>query len=166
MTTRYLGATYVEYSVLWLMIEMNNPDFFKVATFTWKQVLSCYYAPFLRLGGYKWYAYKGGTFSSLMLATIMTRCHQYLQTGNFGNVKPACSTSSSQLKIRWVFQAQYFLLSIGSWIKWIILHNIFYEKPMSANWLWSWPIDTDIPEEGNDTDLRMIRCRLTRIFNP
>ena len=31
MTTRYLGATCVEYSVY--MIEMNKPDFFKVATF-------------------------------------------------------------------------------------------------------------------------------------
>ena len=30
MTTRHLGATCVEYSVY--MIEMNKPDFFKVAT--------------------------------------------------------------------------------------------------------------------------------------
>ena len=31
MTTRHLGATYMEYSVY--MIEMNKPDFFKVAAF-------------------------------------------------------------------------------------------------------------------------------------
>ena len=31
MTTRHLGATYMEYSVY--MIEMNKPDFFKVAIF-------------------------------------------------------------------------------------------------------------------------------------
>ena len=31
MTTRHLGATYMEYSVY--MIEMNKPDIFKVATF-------------------------------------------------------------------------------------------------------------------------------------
>ena len=31
MTTRYLGATYVEYLVY--KIEMNKPDFFKVVTF-------------------------------------------------------------------------------------------------------------------------------------
>ena len=30
MTTQHLGATYMEYSVY--MIEMNKPDFFKVAT--------------------------------------------------------------------------------------------------------------------------------------
>ena len=30
MTTRHLGATYMEYSVY--MIEMNKPDFFKVET--------------------------------------------------------------------------------------------------------------------------------------
>ena len=92
---------------LWLMIEMNNLDFFKLVTFILKQVLSFYYVPFLRLGGYKWYAYKGGTLSSLMLATIMTRCHQ---TGIFGDDKPASSTSSSRLKIRWVYQDQYFFI--------------------------------------------------------
>ena len=92
----------------WLVMEMNNLDFFKVVTFILKKVLSCYYAPFLRLGGYKWYAYKGGTFSSLMLVKIMTWCYQYLQTGYFGNDKPASSTSSSRLKIGWVFQDQYF----------------------------------------------------------
>ena len=36
-----------------LVTEMNNPDLFKVATFILKQVLSYYYAPFLRLGAYK-----------------------------------------------------------------------------------------------------------------
>ena len=42
-----------------LVVGMNNMDFFKVATFILKQVLSCHYAPLLRLGGYRWYAYKG-----------------------------------------------------------------------------------------------------------
>ena len=32
--------------------------------------------------------------------TIMTRCHPYLQTGNFGNIKPASFTSSNRLNIR------------------------------------------------------------------
>ena len=36
-----------------LVIGMNNMDFLKVAVFILKQVLSCYYAPFLRLGGYR-----------------------------------------------------------------------------------------------------------------
>ena len=44
---------------LWLMIEMNNPVFFKVATLILKQVLSYHYVLLLRLGGYRWYAYKG-----------------------------------------------------------------------------------------------------------
>ena len=57
--------------------------------------------------------------------TIMTRCHPYLQTGNFGNIKPASFTSLNQLNIRWVFQDQYFLSRcFGSRLKWIILHNI------------------------------------------
>ena len=102
------------------------------------------------LGGYKWYEYNGGTFSRLMLATTIARCYQYLQTGYFGNDKPASSTSSSWLKIRWVFHDQYF----------------FCEKPMSAKWLWSWLIDPDFLEEGNTKELRMIRCRLTRVLNP
>ena len=134
----------------WLVIEMSNMDFFKVVIFILRQVLSYYYTTLLRLGGYKWYAYKGGTFSSSMLATIMTRCYQYLQTGYFGNDKPASFTSSSWLIIRWVFHDQCF----------------FCEKSMSVNWLWRWPIDPDFLEEGNTKELRMIRCRLTRIFNP
>ena len=44
---------------LWLMIEMNNPVFFKVATLILKQVLSYHYVLLLRLGCYRWYAYKG-----------------------------------------------------------------------------------------------------------
>ena len=62
-------------------------------------------------------------------ATIMTRCHQYLQTGNFGTIKSARSTSSNWLNIRWVFQDQYFLSRrFGSWLKWIILHNISLQE--------------------------------------
>ena len=32
---------------------MNNPDFSKVATFIFKQVLSYHYVLFLRIGGYR-----------------------------------------------------------------------------------------------------------------
>ena len=39
------------------MIEMNNPDFFKVAILILKQVLSYHYVLLLRLGGYRYYAY-------------------------------------------------------------------------------------------------------------
>ena len=73
------------------MIEMNNPDFFKVATLILKQVLSYHYVLLLRLGGYRYYAYKEGTSSNSQLranqedqlhdpvsTTIMTRRHQYL----------------------------------------------------------------------------------------
>ena len=123
---------------LWLMIEMNNPDFFKVATLILKQVLSYHYVLLLRLGGYRYYAYKGGTSSVYQFwanqedqlhdpvsTTIMTRCHQYLQTGNFGNIKPPSFRSSNRLNIRWVFQDPYFLnRRFGSRLKWIILHNI------------------------------------------
>ena len=66
MTTRHLGATYVEYSVLLIMIEMNNPDFFKVATLILKQVLSYHYVFLLRLGGYMYYTYKEGTSSKFL----------------------------------------------------------------------------------------------------
>ena len=37
---------------------------------------------------------------------------------------------------------------------------------LQTNWLWSWSIDLDFLEGGNDKDLRMIRCRSTRILNP
>ena len=48
-----------------------------------------------------------------------------------------------------------------------IFFTIFFcEKPMPANWLWSWYIDPDFPQEGNTKELRMIRCRFTRAFNP
>ena len=165
MTTRHLGATYVEYSV-WLVTEMNKSDFFKVVIFILKQVLSCCYATFLRLGGYKWYAYKGGTFSSLMLTTIMTRCHQYLQADKFGNDKPASFTSSSKLKIRWVFQRPiFFLKALGAESNELFFTIFLCEKPVSANWLWSCPVDPDFLEEGNDKDLRMIMISLTWI-NP
>ena len=49
------------------MIEMNNPDFFKVATLILKQVLSYHYVLLLRLGGYRYYAYKEGTSSNSQL---------------------------------------------------------------------------------------------------
>ena len=49
------------------MIEMNNPDFFKVATLILKQVLSYHYVLLLRLGGYRYYAYKGGTSSVYLI---------------------------------------------------------------------------------------------------
>ena len=62
MTTRHLGATYMEYSVY--MIEMNKPNFFKVATLILEQVLRYHYVLLLRLGGYRYYAYKGGTSSN------------------------------------------------------------------------------------------------------
>ena len=76
------------------------------------------------------------------------------------------STSSSRLKIKWLFQDQYLLRQrFGNRFKWIISFNISLEEPMSANRLWSWPVDSDFPGE-NVKDLRMIRCRLTRIFNP
>ena len=60
MTTRHLGATYMEYSVY--MIEMNKPDFFKVENLL-EQVLNYNYVLLLRRGGYRYYAYKGGTSS-------------------------------------------------------------------------------------------------------
>ena len=85
--TRHLGATYVEYSVL---TKMNNMNFFKVVIFTSQQFCS-----------------------------------------------PA-STSFNRRITRWTL-SPICLLSrrLGSWLKWIILHNFFCEKPTSANWVWS-----------------------------
>ena len=59
MTTRHLGATYMEYSVY--MIEMNKPS--SRLKHLLEQVLSYHYVLLLRLGGYRYYAYKGGTSS-------------------------------------------------------------------------------------------------------
>ena len=81
---------------LWLMIEMNNPDFFKVATLILKQLLSYHYVLLLRLEGYRYYAYKEGTSSNSQLwvnqedqlhdpglTTMMTRHHQSFITRRF-----------------------------------------------------------------------------------
>ena len=125
----------------------------------------------------------------------MTRCHQYLQTGDFGNIKPASSTSLNWLNIRWVFEDQNYLTRrLGSRLKWIILHNIFlWETNISklsmklAYWpgffrrsawifcigkVWTYLLKEicykilSMHPGGNDKDLKMIRCRFTRIFNP
>ena len=126
----------------------------------------------------------------------MTRCHQYLQTGYFGNDKPASSTSLSRLKIRWVFQDQYFCQSqsIEGRLKWIISYNIFLQRANISKLIMKlayWPgffrrsawifciskVWTYLLKEicykilsmhpgGNDKDLKMIRCRFRKIFNP
>ena len=62
-------------------------------------------------------------------ATVMTRCYQYLQAGNFGYDKQISFTSSSRLKVRWVFQDQYVLSRrFGSRFKWIISYNISLQE--------------------------------------
>ena len=125
----------------------------------------------------------------------MTRCYQYLQAGNFGYDKPASFTSSSRLKVRWVFQNQYALSRrFGSRFKWIISYNISLQETNASKltlklaywpgflkrsiWIfcihkvWTYLLKGICDEymgmyqEGNDKDLKMIRCRLTRIFNP
>ena len=48
-----LGGYIIWNIQLWLVTEMNNLDFFKVATFILKQVLSYHYVLLLRLGGYR-----------------------------------------------------------------------------------------------------------------
>ena len=76
---------------------MNNPNFSKVATFIFKQVLSYHYVLLLRLGGYSWYMYwswkkiqinpgwenlawEDPSYKDLAWKTqktnYMTRCHQ------------------------------------------------------------------------------------------
>ena len=142
---------------------MNNLDFFKVVIFILKQVLRCYYAPFLRLGGYKWYAYKGGTFSSLMLATIMTRHRLFYNQADFGNYNSARSIPLSRFKSDEYFKTYNFKPALWKSTQMDYLFTIFL---LQANWLWSWSIDPDFLEEGNDKDLRMFRCRFTRILNP
>ena len=37
--------------------------------------------------------------------------------------------------------------SIEGRLKWIISYSISLQEPMSANWLWSWPIDPEFLEE-------------------
>ena len=64
---------------------------------------------------------------------------------------------------------EYFKTNI--FVKHWELNQIFFtiyfcENPMSADWSWSWSIDPDCLEKGNDKDLKMIRCRFTWIFNP
>ena len=125
-------------------------------------------------------------------ATVMTRYYQYLQAGNFGYDKPASFTSSSRLKVRWVFQDQYVLSRrFGSRFKWIISYNISLQETNASKltlklaywpgflkrsiWIfcihkvWTYLLKEIFYEfmgmyqERNDKDLKMIRCRLTKI---
>ena len=144
MTTRHLGATYVEYSVL-------TSDWDEQSGFL--QGCNIYIEASLKL---------------LLRSLLKTQCHQYWQTGNFGNDKPARTTSSSRLNISWIFQDQSFcqVRALKSHSNELFFTIFFYEKPMSANWLWGWPIDPNFLEEGNDKDLRMFRCPFLRIIKP
>ena len=89
-----LGGYIIWNIQLWLVTEMNNLDFFKVATFILKQVLSYHYVLLLRLGGYRYYAYKGGhlhfiSFEQIRKINYMTRCRQQLWPGAINIYKPA-----------------------------------------------------------------------------
>ena len=59
MTTRHLGATYMEYSVLRWTNRISSR-----LKHLLEQVLSYHYVLLLRLGGYRYYAYKGGISSN------------------------------------------------------------------------------------------------------
>ena len=83
MTTRHLGATYMEYSVY--MIEMNKPDFFKVATLIGASLKLSLCSPLKTWGatGDMHIREKKSSNSQFgadqidpVFATSMTRCHQ------------------------------------------------------------------------------------------
>ena len=48
----------------------------------------------------------------------------------------------------------------------IQMDSLFTKYLLQANWLWSWSIEPDFPEEGNDKYLRMFMCWFTKILNP
>ena len=75
--------------------------------------------------------------------------------------RPLGATSDMNIMEIYIFQPAENQMSISRPIFFTIF---FCEKPMSANWLWSWPINPDFLE-GNDKDLKMRRISLTWI-NP
>ena len=72
----------------WLVIEMNNMEFFKVVIFVLKQDLSHHFALFKTWGLHVIWIWGREIFKILSFdpasTTIMTWFHQYLQAGNFG----------------------------------------------------------------------------------
>ena len=81
-----------------------------------------------------------------------------------GNHRSASSIFSNRLNIRWVFQDQYFLSRrFGSRLKWIICLQYFFYKKIDYE---AGLLTRVFLEEVNDKDLRVFRCRFTRILNP
>ena len=132
---------------------MNKPDFFKVATFIGAslkpslcsaqdlgatgnmdireknlQIISFEQVRRIKLTRCLQQSWSGVTNNyDPTSATVMTRCYQYLQAGNFD--KPTSLTSSTWLKVRWVFQDQYVLSQrFGSRFKWTISYNISLQE--------------------------------------
>jgi len=192
---------------LWLMIEMNNQDFFKVVTIILEQVLSYHYVLLLRLGGYRHYAYKGGTSSNYQFwanqedqlhdpvsTTIMTRHRLFYNPTILVIINQQVLHLQADWKSDKYFKTNIFLSQrFGSQLKWVISYNIslqetnvskvilklacltriFQKKYLDFLHSQSWNISAKkicyefmgMYQEGNDKDLKMIRCRLTRIFN-
>ena len=131
MTTRHLGATYMEYSVFtsdwdeqhgflpsgsnYMETSLKSSlcsvqDLGAIGNMDirekYLQILSFEQIRLTRCLQQSWSGVTNNYDPASV--TVMTRNYQYLQAGNFGYDKPACFTSSSRLKVRWVFQDQYF----------------------------------------------------------
>ena len=130
-----------------------------------------------------------------MWATVVIRCCQYLQAGSFGNYNSQASVSINRRITRWILSSICLLSrSFGNRLKWIISYNISQQETnvskltlKLACWpgfsrrsarifcigkVWTYLLKEicyeimDTHPGGNDKDLRMIRCRFTRILNP
>ena len=112
------------------------------------------------------------SFEQIRKINYMTRCRQQLWPGAFNIYKPAILVILNRqvlhLQTGWISD-KYFQTHIsqtgGAESKELFFTIFLGDKPMSANWLWSWFVDPDFPEGGNNKDLRMIRYRFTKILN-
>ena len=158
MTTRHLGATYMEYSVFtsdwdeqhgFLQSGSNYMETSLKPSLCSAQDLGATGNMDIREKNLQIIS-----FEQIRRINYINRCQQLLWPDIvcfiirqfFGNDKPVSFTSSSRLNIRWVFEDQNYLTRrLGRRLKWIILHNIF---------LW----------ETNIIRLSMKLAYLTRIF--
>ena len=116
------------------------------------------------------------SFEQIRKINYMTRCRQQLWPGAINIYKPAILVILNRqvlhLQTGWISD-KYFKTNIFSKAGALeadssgLFFTIFLcEKPMSTNWVWSWLVNPDFLDGGNDKDLRIIRCRFTRILNP
>lgn len=144
-----------------LVIEINNMDFFKVIIFLLKQVLSHYFVLLKTWGLQVIWIWGREIFKILSFdpasATIMTWHHLLINSASFFIFKAVEGLMSIS---RPIFLSIWELSQMNYSSQSFSMRNQCQQIDYEVGSL------TQIFEGGNNKELRMTRCRLTRIFNP